>query len=662
MSDQIKYIVQELNKPPYKKNLNFINFDSLEPIQHLQILTDVLNELYGRPQLDIREEGPDQTAIRTFGDLRMLKYKPAATDANSLSAFRQGVVQGEKHVLCPILEWLLRNFADLKKRAYLAQFLVKIDVPADFLADGQVADLFQQHEQCIEEFKEVHKELETIRGSGFSTGDLKKDIASMEDERDQLIKRVERLKKKVESSPNSGAMLQAAKNLHVEKAQAEKLQKQKQEQHQLIVQCGHRTHRIQQQLKDMKQAVLGMTPDALFQRLAEEVKVNEYMVKDKLPKELETKRKVIKEIQTIVNEPAMGKDDLAAIQAQIKSSSAELNQLVEKRMMSKEGAEDKQAVFRNQAAIIGRKKDAAAEKLFALREEFNQLQSENAEKLNQLKQAGGEGPILRGDDFTKYANKLRGMNIEFKTKRQELATLKAESGVLARTEEILTHQSDAVKKYVAKVEKQKGVLGFQDTQNALEDVSQKKSETDEAKSVALEDMSKIVQKFNKKIEEKKGTLGPLIATVKPLRAEHETVLSEYSQKKSQYDTLVAGLESNRSKVEQEVRQLREEIAAEESRYQLLSAMTSFHVIQQDRIAEELKSYTSSDADAKHKSFREQYVKRVQEQETLGKNLRDKQKYLRDNQVDAAKHLKMWRDFERVMDCKMKLAQKRGILN
>jgi intraflagellar transport protein 81 len=660
MSEQIKFIVQELNKQPFSKNLNLINFDNLDSIQLLQILTDVLNILHGRPQLDVREEGADQTAIRIFTDLRVLKYKPPASDANSLSNFRQGIVQGEKHVVCPILEWLLKNYQELKKRAYLAQFLVMVDVPPDFMADGQVADLSAQHEQFIEEFKSLHKQLDDTRSSGFNTAEIKKDIASMEDERDQLIKRVERLKKKVETSPNSEVMLQAAKNLHVEKNRAEKLQKQKQEQNQLIMQCGHRMHRLQQQLKDMKQAILGMTPEALFQRLEEEVKVNDYMVRDKLPKEVEGKRKALKEIQTVVNEPAMGQNDLATIQQQIKITTAELNQLIEKRMMSKEGAEDKQAVFRNQAAIIGRKKETAAEKLFALREEFNRLQSENAEKQQMIQQAsGGEAPILRGEDFTKYANRLRSMNVEYKAKRQELSTLKAEAGVLARTEEILTHRADVVKAYVSKVEAKKGVSGFNDTQEALESVSHKKSETDQAKGVALEDMSRIVTKLNKRIAESKESLAPLIAAVKPLRAEAETIQTEHAKRKSQYDTLVAGLESNRAKLEQEVRALRDEIASEESRYQYVKAMTRFQAIQQEKINEEMKSYTSSDSEAKRRSLREQYAKRIQEQENLGKNLRDKQKHLRDNQVDSTKHLKMWRDFERIMECKMKLAERRG---
>jgi intraflagellar transport protein 81 len=47
------------------------------------------------------------------------------------------------------------------------------------------------------EFKEIHKQSEMLRTSGFNTGDIKKDISSMEEEKEQLLKRVERLKRKV---------------------------------------------------------------------------------------------------------------------------------------------------------------------------------------------------------------------------------------------------------------------------------------------------------------------------------------------------------------------------------------------------------------------------------------------------------------------------------
>lgn len=45
MSEQLKFIVEQLNLEPFRKNLNLITFDSLEPMQLLQVLNDVLAEI-----------------------------------------------------------------------------------------------------------------------------------------------------------------------------------------------------------------------------------------------------------------------------------------------------------------------------------------------------------------------------------------------------------------------------------------------------------------------------------------------------------------------------------------------------------------------------------------------------------------------------------------
>ena len=45
MSDQLKYIVAELQKDPHNKTFNLITFDSLSGEQLLQVLNDVLGEI-----------------------------------------------------------------------------------------------------------------------------------------------------------------------------------------------------------------------------------------------------------------------------------------------------------------------------------------------------------------------------------------------------------------------------------------------------------------------------------------------------------------------------------------------------------------------------------------------------------------------------------------
>ncbi|GFY64470.1 intraflagellar transport protein 81 [Trichonephila inaurata madagascariensis] len=95
-----------------------------------------------------------------------------------LSDFRQGLVTGEKSVIYHILEWILRRTPELKKRAYLAQFLMKIELPPDIEGDVDIMELYEQ----------------------------------------------------VESHPNVEAMLSVAKNLREERDLSENLNRQKMEQ------------------------------------------------------------------------------------------------------------------------------------------------------------------------------------------------------------------------------------------------------------------------------------------------------------------------------------------------------------------------------------------------------------------------------------------------
>ncbi|CAL1616469.1 unnamed protein product [Knipowitschia caucasica] len=646
MSEQLKFIVDQLNREPFKKNLNLITFDSLEPMQLLQILNDVLAEIDPKHAIDIREEMPEQTTKRMCALLGMLKYKPPG-DLSDVSRFRQGLVTGGKSVVHPILFWLLQKVPELKKRSYLARFLFKMEIPAEFLQDDVINDTYHQYEELVEAFKTYHKECEQLRTSGFSTAEIRRDISAMEEEKDQLIKRVDRLKKRVESVSNHQKMLDQARLLRVEKEREEALAHQKQEQKNQLFQAEQRLHRSQQQLKDMRQASADASPENLMKRLEEEVKINSYMVFEKLPKELDSMRRSVQYLQKVASEPAMGQSDVQEMEDKIKDAESQISQLIEKRMMRNDPMDDKLTLYRQQASIILRKKEAKAEELQEAREELSNLEKE-------LNQRGGQGDgegMVKREEIQRMVARLRNKATQYKRRQKEMAELQSEHGILQRTEDILTQQHENIQKKLEKLEAERGIAGYSNTQEELERVSAIKSELDEKKGGTLDNMSEMVKKFNSLIAQKKEALSPLIKELRSLREECHNVSQEYEEKKALYERTAAGHESNRSKLEQDVKVLKEETAQDENQYHYLNSQSQIVEMQLRRAADEMKAYVSSDPQERKKTVRDMYLKNIAEQELLGKKLREKQKTVRENHGHNMEQMKMWKDLDLLIECK-----------
>lgn len=110
---------------------------------------------------------------------------------------RSGLVDGNPKVIHPVLAWLLPRVNELKTRAYLARFLVKVDVPDEFRSDLELEELYQQYEELIEQFKVTHKQLENMKSKGFTTSEIRKDIQAMESEQESVQRKIEKLKHRV---------------------------------------------------------------------------------------------------------------------------------------------------------------------------------------------------------------------------------------------------------------------------------------------------------------------------------------------------------------------------------------------------------------------------------------------------------------------------------
>lgn len=650
MNQQLRYIVDTLNQPPYNKRLNLVTFDSQNTFSLLQLLNDVLAEISPDHKIDLREESPDQTAIRMLSLLRILQYKPKGDLGDGVNAFRQGLIQGDKVTIYPLLHWLLEKTAELKKRAYLAPFLMKIDVPPEFLQDDTVVEVHTIHNQLMEQFKELHKTVEQQRSSKFSVAEVRRDIKSMEEEKEQLTKRIEKLKSKSSSVPRQSQLLDACRKLRKERDRQEELAEQRTTQKNQLLHTQQKAQQLEAQLAELVDSSEGLTAEKLSAQLEEENHLKHILTRETLPKKLEARKKECADLEQVLSEPLLSQASLDALQQQIDEANAEISRLMEKRMPGTDPLLDKLAIFRQQASIIAHKKETAAEEYKVALDELSAAQADLGIRQKQLSETEG-GEVLREEEFKKFVAKLRISNNTYKQKKAELSALKAEFGVLARSEEILKSRDENLQDLLVVLEEKKGVHGYREAQETLEHVSTVKSGLDEQKENVLKEMSSAIERLNTTITEKKALLAPMLKELRPLRQQHQELLATHTQKKLAYDTMLAGLESKRSTLEQEVRMYWEEIIGEHGKYHYLQSMLKLMGLHTQRLATEMKCYTSSDPAEKRKALRDQLTRKIQEQENQGKELKAMQKEIKETHADSMKQVKMWKDLRRLFEIK-----------
>jgi intraflagellar transport protein 81 len=118
--------------------------------------------------------------------------------------------------------------------------------------------------------------------------------------------------------------------------------------------------------------------------------------------------------------------------------------------LAKDPTADNLAVFRQQALIVARRKEQAAERLTQLRAENDALEKQFGRNLPMGKGGSSSiskssGHIPQGEEFQRYVNMLRSKSNSYKRKRQEINDMTAELQLLKRTEELLKEQVDQIK-------------------------------------------------------------------------------------------------------------------------------------------------------------------------------------------------------------------------
>ena len=98
----------------------------------------------------------------------------------------------------------------------------------------------------------------------------------------------------------------------------------------------------------------------------------------KLPKEIEAKRKMVDNLQKVIDQPALGQDDIAALKEKMKTVRGEIEELTNKKNVSNDPIEDKLTLFRQRVSTFLRMSQQVLEtQILEIRDFFLSKNSSN---------------------------------------------------------------------------------------------------------------------------------------------------------------------------------------------------------------------------------------------------------------------------------------------
>jgi intraflagellar transport protein 81 len=192
--DKLGFIVERLNQPPFEKGLSTMTeLDGKSPSELLRILCDIVIAI--DPDMEnLNAESTENKIGRIISFLQVMKY---ITD-DQVDNFTSFMMEGDKETMFNTMEWTLHKFEHLRKRAYLAKYLMPLEIPPEFQSDDRVYELSETLKELQANFKDVHKRSDASKNSGLKPSEYKNEIFHLEQERGQLSQKIQKLKKEAE--------------------------------------------------------------------------------------------------------------------------------------------------------------------------------------------------------------------------------------------------------------------------------------------------------------------------------------------------------------------------------------------------------------------------------------------------------------------------------
>lgn len=692
--DDIQLIVSKLNQAPFHQKLRLVEFDEKTPLELIETMVIVLKKIEPTLQIDLRSGSTDSSLYDTSSTSHGQNGANGGGSVNSLaipayitqitqflailkctfpkdidaSDIQEQFLKGNKILVYHVLTFLLTKYDSLVMRAYLARYLMPIDIPMEYMQDDTLCDLVERLKEMQGEFKSLHKTVSTLRKSDIRPSELKNEISHLEDEKRQLEEKISKLTKSVEFDNNENefsTMLALTSSYRSEQEEEVRIMERIKEQSQTLSQAQDKVSTTTQKLQNLKNSINSSRgPQAILEELNHENRQLEALVNDSLPKQIMERTSMIKKLEKTKTIPQRSAEDVAEMERMYNKLVHE-NKQISNRVdavyddISNNAGDDRLLLYKNQAAVATSKRFVKEEELEKLHGEKEILGSEIEEKEHVLNSMAGP-KLMSKEEFKAYGVKLREKTILFKKYRNELDNLRSESVILGRTQTILEGKAKNLETFLSDMELKKGIHGYRSTQDKLVKASERTSEIDAQKGSTLEEISEIVKTIQDQLRERKVKVTPMMERLKQARRRSQEVENNYFIAKSNYEKVAVGLELERTDLESTCNNLQEECLAEESRYYCLQSLISIQDGNLEKIRNE-EGYMQGEGRLLNsvgiKCYRDLYLEKITQQENLSKQLRRQLRNLREEEGTNLTQKKLYTNLKDLLDLKLQIKKK-----
>jgi hypothetical protein len=349
--------------------------------------------------------------------------------------------------------------------------------------------------------------------------------------------------------------------------------------------------------------------------------------------ELVDKRSKLKSLEEILMLPDISFDELAKMKKDRINLVNEIEKL-ENKVKNSASKSTELTIYKQNALQAANNKEVAFKVLEKMEKEKNLLEHKFTEIEKRFEQSKGF-KYVRKDDIIQQAENVKKKKDVYVKLNKLLDIFKGETLILDRSVSILRSKTSEGDNIIRKIEEKQGNF-TNAARKELEDLSRKKQEIDTNKAMTLEEYSKLIQQIRSKIQETHDKHSPLIDQHSKIKHEHEILTPVFNQKKQLYESSVADILNDYNRTKEDFNKQESMFRESQNKYHQLNITFKMSDQLIKRYESEGAFLTKKDKklNDKYKSYTEYYKKIILEQDDFLKDLKEKQRRVKDSFEDS----------------------------